>query len=213
MIPVRWRVIGGALLALILLFVIRDSCAHRRDQQAVVQGAIYQGEADAHAQAAQAIPDHSAERAQTQAETSRAWAEVARLRKLVAAQPHPTPAPVDPAAPVAVDHRDELLAADAVLIQAQAAENGVLKVALKDMTTKASENLAAFQAERRRAEALQAALSARPAPRNWSAGIRIETQLNGSRQIGATARRDLGPGFVEVSGFSNRAGIGFGWRW
>jgi len=166
MIPRRYLLMGlGAVLAILAALVGVDSCRKHDATQAETQSAIHQGEANAHVQQAQAIPDHSAELAQAQAVVAGERAENARLRRLVEAErrarvsDHAGAAVPDPAA-VPADHRDELLAADAVLIAKQDAQIQGLQVALMDERKRSAEFKAAFEAERKATAAQQAATEA-----------------------------------------------------
>lgn len=155
----------GLLLCGVVALVGMDSCRKKTGSQNEIQSAIHQGEANAHVSQAQAIPEHKAELAQAQADVAGARAEVERLRRLVAAQrPSGVPHPVvlDPAVQptVAPDHRDELLAADAVLIADQDEQIKVLKVALSDEQRRSSEFREAFDAERKATAAQAAATKA-----------------------------------------------------
>jgi hypothetical protein len=133
-----------------------------------IQSAIHQGEAQAHATTAQSVPNHAAEvqalrdRADaTQAGLDRARSEVARLRKLLAPKPGvPVPDPAgagDPdIPPVAADHRDEVIAAQSVLIQAQDVRIGALEAQVTGLETAYSDEQArseqfrlAYESERK----------------------------------------------------------------
>lgn len=133
--------------------------------QAEHAAAVHEGEANAHVSQAQAIPDHSAALAQAQADVAGARAEVERLRRIVAAQrrqrvPDPAGPAEAPAQPVEPDHRDELLAADAVLIARQDAQIQWLKAALADEQKRSEQWRQAFEDERKRALAQEAATEA-----------------------------------------------------
>jgi len=154
-----------ALLAVLASLIGVDSCRQRQGWQAEVQAAIHTGEANAHVQQAQAIQDHAAELAQAKTDVAGARAEVERLRRIVAAQRRQgVPDPAGPAAPdpgpVAPDHRDELLAADAVLIAKQDAQIQTLTVALTDEQARSEQFRLAFEAERKATAAQAAATEA-----------------------------------------------------
>lgn len=129
------------------------------------QSQQFQGAANADASHAQAIPDHTAELAQAAKDLVGARAEVERLRGLVAAQRRqrvPDPALPDPPKPESVepDHRDELLAADAILIAKQDADIQKLTLALADKTRQADFYQSAFENERKATAAQEAATKA-----------------------------------------------------
>lgn len=159
----RYVALGlGAILLVLASLAGVDSCRKRQGSQAEHQAAVHQGEANAHVQQAQAVPDHAAELAQAKADVAGARAEVERLRRIVAAQRRQgVPDPAGPAAPdpgpVAPDHRDELLAADAVLIAKQDAQIQGLTVALTDEQARSEQFRLAFEAERKATAAQQAA--------------------------------------------------------
>ncbi len=202
-----------------------DSCHRKAGTQAEVQANIASGEANAHQTQAQAsdkvAADLKAQLASREADLGRVITERDGLLKRMAAKPvphldHANPVPgsdlVD-ALETAVADRDEVIAKDAEVIGKLEADSVVKDSLITALTIKSDEWKATAKARERQAAALQAALSSRPTARNWSAGVRIEQKPDGTRQYGATARRDLGPGYVEVSGSSDRAGFGFGWRW
>lgn len=162
----RYVALGlGAILLVLASLAGVDSCRKRQGSQAEHQAAVHQGEANAHVQQAQAVPDHAAELAQAKTDVAGARAEVERLRRIVAAQRRQgVPDPASPAAPdpgpVAPDHRDELLAADAVLIAKQDAQIQGLTVALTDEQARSEQFRLAFEAERKATAAQQAATEA-----------------------------------------------------
>lgn len=162
----RYVALGlGAILLVLASLAGVDSCRKRQGSQAEHQAAVHQGEANAHVQQAQAVPDHAAELAQAKTDVAGARAEVERLRRIVAAQRRQgVPDPAGPAAPdpgpVAPDHRDELLAADAVLIAKQDAQIQGLTVALTDEQARSEQFRLAFEAERKATAAQQAATEA-----------------------------------------------------
>ena len=167
----RYAALGlGAILLVLVSLAGVDSCRRHQGASSETQAAIHQGEANAHAQAAQSIPDHSQALAEAQAGVDRARAEVARLRRLLAAQPRPgvpsnarpDPAPAEPVAP---DHRDELLVAQGDLIDRLQAQVGGLKLALSDEQARSEQFRMAFEAERK-ATAAQAA-----ATRAWKQAV------------------------------------------
>jgi hypothetical protein len=156
----------AAVVALALLWAALSFMGRREEGQGQAQetqSAIHTGEAQAHVQAAQSIPDHAPALAQAKADSARAWAEVRRLRELVAAQKPGVPdqgVSGEPAGQPPVDHRDELLAADAVLIEAQAGQIAVLGLALQDEQHRSAELKAAYEAERKATAAQAAATKA-----------------------------------------------------
>ncbi len=165
MIPRRYLLLGlGAVLAVLASLVGVDSCRRHQGAQGEQQAQQHIQEANAHASQAQAVPDHSEALAAEKANTDRAWSEVRRLRALVASQTPGVPGPAEGAGPAvgqpATDHRDELLAADRVLIEAQAGQIAALDLALKDEQRRSSEWKAAFEAERKATAAQQAATEA-----------------------------------------------------
>lgn len=160
----RYIVLGlCALLAVLAGLSGLSSWREHQGQAGEIQSAVHQGEAQAHVQAAESVPDHSQALASAQADSARAWAEVRRLRQVVASQKPgvsaadgPGEAPGQPA----TDHRDELLAADAVLIETQARQIDALQVAYSDERKRSAENRAAFEHERAARMAQEAATKA-----------------------------------------------------
>ncbi len=159
--------IYGLALVLAVLAVAWgvESCHRGAGTEAEHQAAVHEGEANAHVSQAQALPDHTQALAQAQADVDRARAEVARLRKLLAAKPSiPVPDPVGPGsandAPIPADHRDEVIAAQTILIAAQDGQIKGLKLALEDEKSRSGQWQAAFEAERKRALAQEAATEA-----------------------------------------------------
>lgn len=157
----------SAVAALALIWVALTFAGHHRAQQGQaqeIQSSVHQGEAQAHVQAAESVPDHSQALASTAADSARAWAEVRRLRQLVDAKP---PALPDPAIPpstsgdAASDLRtQQLLAADRTLIEAQAGQIEALGLALADEQRRSAEFKAAYEAERKATAAQAAATEA-----------------------------------------------------
>lgn len=158
----RYAALGlGAILLVLVSLAGVDSCRRHQVASSETQAAIHQGEANAHAQAAQSIPDHSQALAEAQAGVDRARAEVARLRKLLAAKPSvavPDPAGEGPALPPVVppDLRDSTIAALESLVTEQDAQIGSLKSALSDEQKRSTE-------QRLRAEALERSIMAQQA--------------------------------------------------
>lgn len=157
---------AGLALGLLgaLVFGVDASRKHQ-GSAAEIQSAIHQGEANAHVSQAQAIPDHAAELATAKADVAGARAEVERLRRLLAAQgreriPDPECSHATDPAPVAPDHRDELLAADAVLIEAQAGQIAALGLALTDEQRRSEQFRLAYESERKATAAQEAATRA-----------------------------------------------------
>jgi hypothetical protein len=161
----RHIVIGlCALLAILAGLSGLGSWRERQGHAGEIQSAVHQGEAQAHVQAAESVPDHSQALASAKADSARAWAEVRRLRKLVDAKAPALPDPAVPPAtggePAADLRTQQLLAADRELIEAQARENQALKLALSDEKKRSSEFKAAFESERKATAAQQAATEA-----------------------------------------------------
>ena len=158
----RYAALGlGAILLVLVSLAGVDSCRRHQGASYETQAAIHLGEANAHAQAAQSIPDHSQALAEAQAGVDRARAEVARLRKLLAAKPSvavPDPAGEGPALPPVVppDLRDSTIAALESLVTEQDAQIGSLKWALSDEQKRSTE-------QRLRAEALERSIMAQQA--------------------------------------------------
>lgn len=155
-----------AAVGLALIWAVPAGLSCYRQRQADTGAAVvtqHVQEADHHAGAAQAIPDHSQALASAQADSARAWAEVRRLRQVVASQKPGVPAadgPGEAPGQPATDHRDELLAADAVLIETQARQIDALQVAYSDERKRSAENRAAFEHERAARMAQEAATKA-----------------------------------------------------
>jgi hypothetical protein len=140
------------------------SCRRHTGQAQEIESAVHEGEANAHASAAQAVPDHTQALASAQADSDRAWAEVRRLRKIVDAKLPALPNPAIPpstSGDTASDLRaEQLLAADRELINAQDLQIQGLKLALSDEQKRSDEYRAAFEAERKATAAQQAATEA-----------------------------------------------------
>ena len=159
-----YTVIGTVALILGSLFAFQAYKSHK-GQVNQLKAQEFKGDADVHVNQAQGIPEHAQELAQAKADVAGARAEVERLRRLVAAQgrarvPYPASDPAPDPAAVATDHRDELLAADVILIEKQDAQIQTLTLALTDKAKQADEWHAAFDAERKRAMAQEAATAA-----------------------------------------------------
>lgn len=155
---------GAVLVVLGLTVFALDAYHKRQSAQAETASHVAAGEANAHVQQAQAIPDHSKELQSAKDDVARARAEVARVKRILAAnqghavpdQPGPSPAlpqAVDP------DPRDSVIASQDVLIKAQDQQIKGLEIALSDKTRQSDEYKAAFEAERRRAVGLEIALA------------------------------------------------------
>ena len=163
----RLRYILGALAAGLLIWwgvaAGLDAYHQRQGAQQAQESNVQHQEAQTHAQAAQAIPDHTAA---IQAAEARAKASEAKAGKLqherdellarLAAQP--------PALP---DLRDEVIAKDKEVIQAQseqivgqAGQIAALGLALKDEQRRSSEWQAAYQHEQNARMAQEAATNA-----------------------------------------------------
>ena len=154
-------VIGS--LALVVFGV--DSC-HRKQgtaQELIANEA--KGEASTHADTAAKVPDHARELQSAQDDVARARAEVERVSKLlVAYQRHAVPDPAGPSSPVLApvdpDPRNSVIDAQGVLIEKLDGQVHELQLALTDEQKRASEFKAAFEAERRRAQAQELATEA-----------------------------------------------------
>lgn len=162
----RYVVIGlGAILLVLASLAGVGSCRQRQGGQAEVQSAIHQGEANAHVQQAQAIPDHAAELQGAKDDVARARAEVARVKRLLAAQQgHAVPDQAGPSQtlPPVVDSdpRDQVIASQGVLIAKQDAQIQTLTVALTDEQARSEQFRLAFEAERKATAAQAAATEA-----------------------------------------------------
>lgn len=163
--PVTYLLVAVGALGLIwaaLSFAGRHE-AHQGQAQET-QSAVHQGEAQAHVQAAESVPDHSQALASAAAASARAWAEVRRLRQLVGAKPPALPGPTVPppaGGDAASDLRaQQLLAADRTLIEAQAGQIEALGLALADERRRSAEFKAAYEAERKATAAQAAATEA-----------------------------------------------------
>lgn len=180
MIPRRYLLIGfGLFLGVLCILAMWGNHKQHQGSDFEHQVTIHEGEANAHVNQAQAIPDHAEaiQRAEARAQAAEAdlvgsRAEVDRLRRIVAAERRARvsdPAMPGPShdQPMEPDHRDELLAADAVLITKLETEvkelkgaNLELKTAFTDEQKRSAEYKAAWEAERKRALAQQAATDA-----------------------------------------------------
>lgn len=154
-----------------------DSCHRSQGESREHQAAIHEGEATTHAQAAESIPDHTAELAALKAETACARAEVDRLKQKLArpsvAGPAvvPVPLPTVPQPPVGSvggeDERGDLVerlqaqnTAQAELIEAQDRQIKGLELALSDEQKRSSEFKAAYEHEQKARMAQEAATKA-----------------------------------------------------
>lgn len=166
MIPRRYLLIGlGAVLAILASLAGVDSCRKHTGTQNEIQSAVHQGEANAHVSQAQAIPDHAAELQSAKDDVARARAEVARVKRLLAAQQGhavPDPAGSGSALPPVVDPdpRDAVIARQGVLIEAQDGQIQALTLALADEQKRSAEFREAFEAERKATAAQAAATKA-----------------------------------------------------
>ena len=162
----RYIIAAGLALALIIGSLAGyQSCQAKRGSAAETQSHIDEGVANAHLNQAQAMLDHAKELAAAQADVDRAWAEVARVKRVLASKPVVS-IPDTPGSdqtvitPILPDHRDEAISALDALVSAQGAQIGSLKLALTDKTRQSEEYRLAFEAERRRAVGLEIALDA-----------------------------------------------------
>lgn len=151
-------VLGGAALGV-------ESCGRGKAQQAQQTSDINTGEANVHADTAAKVPDHARELQSAQDDVARARAEVARVSRLLEAyQEHAVPDQPGPGAPVAPaldpDPRDVVIASQGVLIEKLDGQVVQLQLALTDEQKRSNEFKAAFEAERRRALAQEAATEA-----------------------------------------------------
>lgn len=168
MTPTLGKILAGAAAAVLLVGLIAWGMDHyhqalgNKDQQ---QAQEFKGEANALQKQAQQAPDHAQELAAAKADVAGARAEVARLRAVVEAERRSrVPDPAGPAAPepavVVPDHRDEFLAADAVLIAKQDADIQKLTTALADKTAEADTWHKAHDLREKQAMAQEAATDA-----------------------------------------------------
>jgi len=164
--PKLWQILAAFGAALVLLWgVVTALESYHKHQGSQNEVAAHQQdqEAQTHANAAQQIPDHAAELAAAQNDVDRA--EVARLKRLLAAKPL-VPLPATPGANPAVsqavgsDNRDQVIAAQDVLIKAQDTQIKGLKIALADQTAKSDQWMNAYQDEHKAFMAQQAATNA-----------------------------------------------------
>ena len=166
---IRLRYILGALAAGLLIWWgiasgLEAVHQHQGTQQTEVSHQQDQ-EAQSHAQAAQSIPDHSEALAQAQNDVDRARAEVARLKRILAAKPI-VPLPATPNAGSSVpsvmdgDNRDQIIASQDVLIQAQDKQIATLKLALTDEQARSAQWQAAFEHEQKARMAQEVATKA-----------------------------------------------------
>lgn len=169
----RYVALGlGAILLVLASLAGVDSCRKRQGSQAEVQAAIHQGEANAHQAQAQtsdaAYEDLKAKVDGQKQDLDRLNTERNALLRRLAAKPLPNPNHADhipgsdalDALEAAIDVRDEIIAKDAEVIQAQAyfieaqkAEIAVLVVSRDEWkaTAEARERQAMAQAEATRA--------------------------------------------------------------
>lgn len=166
---IRLSYIIGALVAGLLIWwgIASALDAHHQNQgnQQTQVATHHDQEAQAHVNQAQSVPDHSQELAKAQADVDRARAEVARLKRLLAAKPIiPIPDSVAPNpahdASVAGDNRDQIIAAQDVLIKAQDTQISGLKLALSDEQKKSFHWESAYNDEHKAFMAQQAATEA-----------------------------------------------------
>lgn len=153
-----------AALALILVGLSLFG-PHQEGQAHEIQSAIHTGEANTHVSQAQAISDHAAELQSAKDDVARARAEVARVKRILAAQPQhavPDPAGEGSAMPPSVDPdpRDQVIASQGVLIEKLTVQVGGLELALSDEKRRSTEYREAFEAERRASQAQAAATEA-----------------------------------------------------
>ncbi len=142
-----------------------DAYHQHQGAQNQAQANHHDQEAQAHVNQAQSVPDHSQELAKAQADVDRARAEVARLKRLLATKPLvPIPDSVTPNpthdAGLAGDNRDQIIAAQDVLIKAQDTQISGLKLALADEQKKSYHWEAAYNDEHKAFMAQQAATEA-----------------------------------------------------
>lgn len=217
---------GAILLVLGSVWALGYAMGQRKQAVATVEAEnranVAKGEADAHKALAQAkdaeITAKDANLAQARADVDSKTAALAKLRASIRnSQTANTPPEDQPilAGPEYLDgdnligisiKQEELITAQAELIKQQ-------DVKINTLVISRDEHKASSDAREREVAGLRAALASRPQSKPWSAGIRLERKWDGTTQAGVSARRDLGPGYVEVSGFGDRAGFGFGWRW
>ena len=171
----RLRYILGALAAGLLIWwgiATGMSAYHQREGARQEQVSHQQDqEAQSHANQAQQIPNHAADLAKAQADVDRARAEVARLRKRLAAQPlvplPDTPHPDSPnVSSVPGDNRDQVIAAQGVLIKTQDQQIQGLKLALTDEQARSDQWKQAFTHEQ------QARLAQEAATNAWKSAVK-----------------------------------------
>lgn len=175
-----WKAVGAAVLLFLLIWAgtsIFTSCRAKQANQHQQDSAMAHGQALEHAGVAQAIPQHAAEiqaakdqakAAEAKAQTSEASAARARRERDAALAKLATKPPTQP------DERDDVIAKDRVLIEAQVTQiaglqqqvqagalySSKLELALSDETKRSSEWKAAFESEQKSRVAQEAATKA-----------------------------------------------------
>ena len=159
--------IYAALAAALILGSLAGykSCRKSQGSANEIQSAVHQGEANAHVSQAQAIPEHSEELATAKADVAGARAEVARLKRVLAAQQsvpvsdHEGSDSTD-LPPIPPDHRDQVIAAQDVLITKLDGQVLTLETSLRDEQARSKQFREAFEAERKATAAQAAATEA-----------------------------------------------------
>ena len=163
-----WHIGAGLAAGLLIWWGVAfglDTYHQHQGAQNQAQANHHDQEAQAHVNQAQSVPDHSQELAKAQADVDRARAEVARLKRLLATKPLiPIPDSVTPNpshdASVASDNRDQVIAAQDVLIKAQDTQITGLKLALSDEQKRSYHWESAYNDEHKAFMAQQAATEA-----------------------------------------------------
>lgn len=165
----RYLLIGlGAVLAILAALAGVDSCSRKRGTENEITAAQHVGSAQAHEAQAHAtepaLSEVQAKLDQAQNSLDRARAEVDRLRKQVASKPQLVPDPAGPGEPVqplpAVDHRDELIASQQVLIGEQDKKITLQAEALRLALVRGDEYKAQAEEERKARQAQESATAA-----------------------------------------------------
>ena len=165
----RWEVIACLACALIVAGLFWwDGHTTGKARTSEITAGIAKGEANTHAQAATAIPNHQGEIQSASQNVDRARAKVARVGRNLEAKPGipvPDHASSGEAVPQALDFDTgspllDALNAERELTKAQDAKIKVLEVALSDEQKRSSEWKATAEARERQAMAQEAATKA-----------------------------------------------------
>lgn len=174
-----WKIIGALVSAVVIGLVVSSIYTHHKTQQATQHqhdADIAEGQAQAHAANAQAIPTHEAEikAANAKAAEAEARADDAEAKALRAKRERDAALAKLEAQQFIPDARDEVISKDKVLIEAQGnqivelksevatqkAQVLTLTLALTDEQKRSGEWKAAYEAAERRAAAQEAATKA-----------------------------------------------------